>query len=252
MAIIKCPQCGKEVSSRTEKCPYCNKVLIEVEKHESVSVETITQTAKENSINIIVSSVLVLLVFLIGNIITKLMVSTFLGSNGAEAIAYANKIGLSKIMIFTLIGVVFYCVLPLLFKQKPDIGFASGIIITILLCLICFAVQSGEIEKGLIEIGRPDLIAYSMSYAKFNGLFVFMLQGALAILSYGNKTKKFFVTAIILLVAYMIVYAVLGFVFVAVLQFGVFGFSLVQLIGGIAVFVIAIIKSNELKKMLHK
>ena len=79
-----------------------------------------------------------------------------------------------------------------------------------------------------------------------------MLQGALSILSYGNKTKKFFITAIILLVTYMIVYTVLGFIFVTVLHFGVFGFSMVQLIGGIAVFVIAITKSNEMKKVLHK
>ena len=27
MALIKCPECGKEISDKAEKCPHCGKIL---------------------------------------------------------------------------------------------------------------------------------------------------------------------------------------------------------------------------------
>jgi uncharacterized membrane protein YvbJ len=32
MAQIICPKCGKEISSRDEKCPYCGMPMIEIKK----------------------------------------------------------------------------------------------------------------------------------------------------------------------------------------------------------------------------
>ena len=51
MALIQCPECGKEVSDKAGKCPHCGYPLEELEKKEPVKEkkksEVLEKTRKE-------------------------------------------------------------------------------------------------------------------------------------------------------------------------------------------------------------
>lgn len=252
MAIIKCPQCGKEVSDRTQKCPRCNTVLIEVQEKEKISVETVKTTAKENIINVALSTVFVFVAFIVCSFIAKLLASTFMGNYALEAIQLVDKITFSNKVLILILSTVFFCVLPLLFRQKPDIGYVSGIIITIILCIVCFCKHNSEVGNGLLELGRPDLYGIGTIYGKFNGFIIPLLHGALSFMGYEKETKQFVIRAIKALVVFFIIFGAGSFLLVAVVCMGTTGIALAQTLGSILIFVWAVVKSNEMKKLIKK
>lgn len=50
MAIIKCPECKKEISDKAQKCIYCGKVLIEEEEKENKCIECGTVLDKTDEV----------------------------------------------------------------------------------------------------------------------------------------------------------------------------------------------------------
>ena len=50
MAIIKCPQCEKEISDKAPKCIYCGKVLKEEEEKENKCIECGTILTKTDKV----------------------------------------------------------------------------------------------------------------------------------------------------------------------------------------------------------
>ena len=41
MALIKCPECGKEISSQARSCPHCGNPMFQVTKKESSPLKII-------------------------------------------------------------------------------------------------------------------------------------------------------------------------------------------------------------------
>lgn len=251
MAIIKCPQCGKEVSNRTQMCPRCNTVLIEVEEKEKVSVEKVKTTAKENIINVALSTLLVFVAFMLCNIIAQ-PIASFMGNNAVEAIQLAHKLAFSSTILVLILSTVFFSVLPLLFRQKPDIGYISGIIITLILCIVCYCKHNSIIGNGLLELGRHDLYSMSAIYGKFNGFIVPLLHGAFSIMGYGKATKKFISSSVISLGAFLVIFGIGSFLSVSVLAMGITGIALIKTLGSILIFVFAVVKSDEMKRLIKK
>lgn len=252
MAIIKCPQCGKEISDRTQTCPRCNEVLIKVEVKEKVSVETVKTTAKENIFNVALSTVFVFIAFLACYIIAHPIASTYMGDYAVEAIQFTHKLSFSSTILVLILSTAFFCLLPLLFRQKPDIGFASGILITLIMCMVCYCIHNSEVGKGLLELGRHDLYNISVIHGKFNGFNVPLLHGALSIWGYGKATKKFIINSVITLVVLFVIFGIGSYLSVSVFAMGMTGIALAQTFGSALIFVFVIMKSNEMKRLLKK
>ena len=48
MALIKCPRCGKEISDKAEKCPYCGVKCQEFDsEHEKLNVNCNSEQPKK-------------------------------------------------------------------------------------------------------------------------------------------------------------------------------------------------------------
>jgi hypothetical protein len=61
MALIKCPECGTEVSDKAEKCPKCSYPIATSEKHEQVQV--IEKTSKALKQQVIYASLTAIIGF---------------------------------------------------------------------------------------------------------------------------------------------------------------------------------------------
>lgn len=119
MAMIQCPECGKEVSDKAKKCIHCGKVLIEdtipqkfcSECGKEVSfdatecpycgcpLEDDEKEIKIQSINKIKKTVITIAVIVAIAIIAFVLVK-FIGSslNEDEQLAYQNAVGLKEMM----------------------------------------------------------------------------------------------------------------------------------------------------------
>lgn len=252
MAIIKCPQCGKEVSNRTQKCPRCNTILIEEEEKEKVSAKNIKTTIKENIINASLSMIFIFATLVVCQIIAQAIASVFLGQFAVEAIQLAHRLTYFCKFLVLMLSALFFSVLPLLFRQKPDIGYISGIIITIILCIICLYEHENTVGTMLLELGRPDLYSNSTLYGKCNGVIGPLLQGALSIMGYGNPTKKFIISSVKTLAVFFIFVGAGSFLLISVFAMGITGISLAQILGSVLVFAWSVVKSNEMKRLLNR
>jgi uncharacterized membrane protein YvbJ len=62
MALIKCPECGKEISDKAEQCPKC---ACPIDSQQG-KVETIELTGKKWKMQLILSAVLIILAVISG------------------------------------------------------------------------------------------------------------------------------------------------------------------------------------------
>ena len=244
MALIKCPSCGKEISSRVNECSFCGKVLIEAKPQEKVSVKA---TMQENVLTGIFASVAAFVAFFICRSFVPALVSP-LGDYAATAAKQADEAGLLTIIMIMLVGMLFFCIMPILIKQKPAIGFVAVIIITAILCICCLCIYGGSVMGTISECMYNDM----KDYTQFYGAAVPMLQGAICIFSYEKGMKKSLLAAVVMLVVYVVIFALCAYLLMNVLYCGFFGISIAQIIGAAAIFIFAIIRSEGLKKLIKR
>lgn len=60
MALIKCPECGKEISSSAEKCIGCGYPITAPAQQRGSSVQTIQQTSKDLKLWVLISAGVIL------------------------------------------------------------------------------------------------------------------------------------------------------------------------------------------------
>ena len=51
MALIKCPECGKEISDRTEACPYCAYPIVKLNENNTVAQKELHNTETKKHID---------------------------------------------------------------------------------------------------------------------------------------------------------------------------------------------------------
>lgn len=242
MAIIKCKNCGKQVSDRSEQCPFCKTVLIEHHTVEAVSNENIKGILKKTIIGCLIAAVISIFMYVaLGTVLTSIA-NTYVGRNAGEAIEFVTMSRFSSIILITIIEIIFFIMLPVLFKAKSDIGYAVAAIVFVLLCIFFYFIQaSADIE---FPIGREDLAVYCISYLKFSAISLPLLQGSLFLSGYHKKLGKSLMLQIIMSVVYFVVTIGLVFLSVSVLVMGIVGIGLSQTVAGIIVLVFTLFLSG--------
>lgn len=94
MALIKCPECNKEISDKAAACPNCGApvVMSEVKKFEAIAIES--KNKKKKIIGIITLALTILIVIFliyISNIEYPDNVSGKVYNNGKEAVEVADE-----------------------------------------------------------------------------------------------------------------------------------------------------------------
>lgn len=242
MAIIKCKSCGKQVSDRSEQCPFCKTVLIEHKTEEVISKEKIKGVLKETIIGCLVAAIISIFMYVVlGNVFSNIA-ATYMGENAGDAINFVTMSRFSSIILIAVIETIFLSILPVLFKAKPDIGYAVAAIVSILLCIFFYFIQeSADIE---FPIGREDLANTCIFYLKFNAISLPLLQGSLSLSCYHKKIGKSLVLQMMMSVVYFVVTVGLVFLSVSVLAMGIAGIGLSQIVAGIVALVFALFLSG--------
>ena len=77
MALIKCPECGTEVSDKAVACPKCAHPIVEgsAEQVQTVKVQPIKKTAKKYKVKLLIGVFLMVLGFLL--IVSSIMGQQF-------------------------------------------------------------------------------------------------------------------------------------------------------------------------------
>lgn len=247
MAIIVCPNCGKKVTDRMEKCPHCHTVLIEQVEQPIITRETIKASAKDSIVGVAIATVLTIALVLIWSIIATIMAGNFMGNAAAMAVGGAKGVFLSENLIILIVGAVLFCVLSVLFNKKSGTQFVIGIIITILFCMIGFGVQNKEIMNGNVP---PESLMYAKSLSLGFGFAFPMILGSLSIASYNRTLKKALIMQGVLSVGFIVLSVVLDVLVIAVFRMGTQGLSIANLISAIAVFGFALFSNKEFQQLI--
>lgn len=65
MAMIKCPECGKDISDKAEKCLYCGCPNSELHRKDSDNKNNIEKSVNKHSIKLLLSIGLCIVVFVL-------------------------------------------------------------------------------------------------------------------------------------------------------------------------------------------
>ena len=247
MAIIVCPNCGKKITDRMEKCPHCHAVLIEQVEQPIITKETIKASAKDSIVGVASATVITIVLVLIWSVIATIMAGRFMGMDAATAVSGARGVFLSENLIILIVGAVLFCVLSVLFNKKSGTQFVIGIIITLLFCMIGFGVQNKEIMNNNIS---PISIDYARSLSLGFGFAFPMVLGALSIASYNRTLKKAMIMQGILAAIFIVLSVVLDLLVIAGFRMGTQGLSIANLISAVAVFGVALFSNKEFQQLI--
>ena len=247
MAIIVCPNCGKKVTDRMEKCPHCHAILIEQTEQPIITKETIKASAKDSIVGVASATVITIALVLIWSVIAIIMAGKFMGMETATAVSGARSVFLSENLIILIVGAVLFCVLSVLFNKKSGTQFIIGVIITLLFCMIGFGVQNKEIMNGNVP---PQCLMYAKSLSLGFGFAFPMVLGGLSIASYNRTLKKALIMQGILAAIFIVLSVVLDLLVIVVFRMGTQGLSIANLICAITVFGIALISNKEFQQLI--
>ena len=247
MAIIVCPNCGKRVTDRMEKCPHCHAVLIEQVEQPIITKEKITASAKDSFVGVAVAVLLTIVLVLIVSVVSTICAGKFIGNEAAMAVGAARSVFFSKNLIILLLGDVLFCILSAFFNKKSATQFVIGIIITILFCILGFAIQNSAIMKSNIsEPYFPQARSLSLGFG-----FAFpMVLGGLSLASYNRTLKKALVLQGVLSAVFFVLSVVLSIPLILVFGMATGGISLAYLVSAIALFGFALFTNKDFQTLI--
>ena len=247
MAIIVCPNCGKKVTDRMEKCPHCHVVLIEQVEKPIITKETIKASAKDSIVGVASATVLTIALVLIWSVVATIMAGYFMGNNSSMAVSSARSVFFSENLIILIVGAVLFCILSVFFNKKSSTQFVIGVIITVLFCMIGFGIQNSEIMKSNIP---EDIVMYAKSLSLGFGFAFPMVLGSLSIVSYNRTRKKALIMQGGVAVVFIILSVILDILMLVVLRMGTQGLSIANLITAIAVFGFALFANKGFRQLI--
>ena len=181
MAIIKCPNCGKEISDRSEKCIFCNAVLPPAAREILVPPEVKKQNIKAHMIRYILAAVSAFAVSYLIGVISAFILSMY-GENTKNMIMLIISGVLPKAFLFTILGAVLFSLFYLLLPEKPVIHHITQAASCILTTMLFWLILNDSAENP-----AQDVPVFCESYGLWYGLSFPLLQGALSFLFASGK-----------------------------------------------------------------
>lgn len=219
-------------------------ILKEDKCNTNMITKRVVKTRKENIAKVFFVSTLILLMYMINAKVAQGIASIIISNDASYAIYKTNVVGLANIVVFILIGAIFYCLNPLFFEKRAGKDYALSLIGTVILCITCYFVQGitvgRELEASLYECG--------IQYARISGVSILLLQGAIVLLKDSYSIKRFVMSTFVLLIIYFVIWGGVGVASALVLRLGVNGLSVAQLLGAGIIYIGVLIKGKKLKK----
>lgn len=247
MALISCPHCGKQITDRMEKCIHCGAVLIEKTVQPTVTKEEVKASAKGSFIGVAIALLLTILLVLSVSFVSTIYAGHFMGNTALAAVGCAKAIFLSKNLGLLLLGGVLFCCLPAFFNKQTSAQFAIGIVITLLYCMVGFAIQSIAIRKFNVP---PDILPYIRSLSLGFGFAFPMVLGSLSIASFHRPVRKALLLQIILAVAFLILCVIFDVLMLVVFHMGCQGISFAHGLSAVAVFAASLLTSKGFQNLI--
>ena len=180
MAMVKCRNCGKEITDIYDNCPYCKtpvQSLNNVDKTNDVTNDDLT----ENLILTGYGSFLALLALILFNSLSNITSGRFVGDMAlaAGATAWGAFFIISVAVMF--LGAILHTFLPLLIKRFSGI---PDQIITLIVTFILTVISTAVLlifKMPILGIyqSSPELIHMASQYALYYGIAVPVIQGAM-------------------------------------------------------------------------
>lgn len=154
---------------------------------------------------------------------------------------------LAKNLLLLLLGAVLFCVLSAFFNKKSGVLFMSGIIITILFCMIGFGVQNSAVMKSNIP---ADVLPFARSLSLAFGFAFPMVLGGLAIASYERTLQRALLVQGVLAAVFLVLAVVLDLLMIVVFRMGTQGFSIANLICAVVIFALSLLTNKGFQKLI--
>lgn len=247
MAIISCPNCGKQITDRMEKCPHCDAILLKPKEASSITKDEIKQVIKDNIICVLLATVLTIVVFLIWCNLAVSLASP-MGDLAVVSVVYAKNVFFSSTFVLLIIEAVLLCISPILLKKKATLQIVISIASTVLFGIIGFVVQHhATLQHSKIT---AEVMAYSLSLSLGFGTVFPMLLGSLSLSRHESALKKSVAIQIGLSAIFFVLSAVLGYLMVNLFAMGTNSLSIGNLISVVAVLVLATLTNKSFQQLI--
>ena len=248
MAILACPNCGKKITDRVKQCPHCGTTLRTDPKPVTDTKETLAAAVKDGLIGILGSVVLTLAVYWLWAKFAGFSLVRYYGDNALAAFMWSKILFDGVLNKILLIEAVILFVFYLIFGRKEGLRLIFGILFTVIFGVVGYVVQ----RHGIWQDG---VVAESMAYAQALipgfGLAFPVLAGSLFLI--GNKRTwiKNVLLPLGLSILFLVLAVVFGYLMVSVLDMGMYGISIANLISAIVVFAVAILTDKGFRRWIH-
>ena len=258
MAIISCPNCGKQITDRMEICPHCYTVLLKPKEASNMTKDTIKMVLKCGG-NFAKNRIILVLFATFFTILTCSIWCAFairlaipMGELARNSVDHAKSLFFYMPMPYStfkllILEAALLCILPILLKEKATLQRVVGIAATVLFGIIGFFVQHHATLtlRGI----TPEEMSYCLSLSLGFGSAFPMLLGSLLLLRSESKLKKSVAIQIGLCAIFIVLSVVLGYLMVNLLAMGMNSLSIGNLIAAVAVLVLAVLISGGFRHL---
>ena len=227
MALLKCENCGKDISDTMAVCPHCG---YERKKEQKRAETAYKGSIKDEIIRPVVPALGVILIAFVSNLINKIYLGKFLGDNAVEAYNMVQKClptitrGLVLLVVFALCGVASYFIVQKT-GEKKTVRWGIAAVGIVVYLLIMIALTNRDVNS--IVGGRGELMAYVRVMVSSIGIYCGFVYGIVETFAYmctfGKNKTSAIIFPIIVLALYLVIECLKTILFLGVLRYGTSG-----------------------------
>ena len=116
MAIIKCPSCGRQITDRMEKCPYCNAILKDDSKYNEDNIKV---TLVDNIVGVVTALIFSFALFFLKQALENSLITPF-GDMPVIANSISKTLYFQKGFPILIIGAGLFCGVSKLLHKKSS------------------------------------------------------------------------------------------------------------------------------------
>lgn len=255
MAIIKCPQCNKQISDRVKSCPHCGFVIIEETIDQKQDKEEVIYTNKQNFKFAGLAAIITILAIVLWQLISYFSVSVFIGSIAATALKTATIALLPQILLSVIFCAIVFSLFPNFFQKYIRTTNTVGQLITsFILSVLLIAVFSSSNVTSIAKINVdavyiPIIFGYAQTCHCFFGLVVPLLLGGMYISNQVGVGRNQLVSASLVAATFLILVIICNIITLILrLGLGVSGINISGIIATVMTFIATLVITNLKKK----
>lgn len=250
MALIRCANCGKRITDRTEICPHCKAVLISRPDSTAAFKKSILPNSLKRLPSVVVATVETFVAAILTRFILENLCYIYMGEDYKQAIIEGSAAFRGRIAVILTIGFAAYGILPIVLKRFIKVKERICVIAISIILAVTFGASyfpRHSIMNLLEELGTPPMYVYpAIGLPFFYATVLPFWQGSSCLLNIIATKKKRIILQAVSIGTSLVLTAVLAYANVVVFRMGTQGAAYAGVLSSIVTFVFSICYTRKM------